>query len=60
VTSRFGWCLVGDHENCRVKVGRATCDCDCKNHGTDQRPALTDVSPAFKEIHDKYAKEKNL
>lgn len=47
---RFGWCMEGHHDRCRVSYVAAetsksatkgetiTCECDCHQQKTDQKP----------------------
>lgn len=52
-SSRFSWCILGDHTSCPVQVGKTRCSCTCADHGTAHE-TLPGVSPEFQKIIDKY------
>jgi hypothetical protein len=40
MTTKFGWCLDGDHDNCRAYLALAvgnTILCPCHCHGRNER-----------------------
>lgn len=58
MSTKFGWCLTGEHRECRKVLadGKTRCSCDCPTdeHGADYA-AIPDKTPEeFVRIIDRY------
>lgn len=45
MSTKFGWCLTGHHEDCWVDKGLLHCDCDCEAHGAQHQERLKNPVP---------------